>query len=176
MRSELEELLKKPDDKKPEDQQKQQQDQNQKQDQNSSRTRSSSRTKSSSKEQDQQQNPGGPQNQGGQKRDQQQQQRAPIAAGAKEKPEEANPGKQSAFGDMGRPLDAARTHGSPERDAEGGRREEGRTDDPARDNPELAVPLEKLEQVKNQDSPAELFEMLRKGEPTPPPVNTGKNW
>jgi hypothetical protein len=43
----------------------------------------------------------------------------------------------------------------------GVKKDEG--NDPARDNPELAVPLEKLEQVKNQDSPAELFEMLRKG-------------
>ena len=49
-------------------------------------------------------------------------------------------------------------------------------EDPARNNPELAVPLEKLEQLKSQDSPAELFEMLRNGEPIPTPTNTGKNW
>ena len=48
--------------------------------------------------------------------------------------------------------------------------------DPAENDPELAVPLEKLEQVKNQDSPAQLFELLRRGEPQPPPKNTGKNW
>jgi Ca-activated chloride channel family protein len=49
-------------------------------------------------------------------------------------------------------------------------------DDPARHDPELAVPLEKLERLKSKDSPAELFEMLRKGEPTPTPATTGKNW
>jgi hypothetical protein len=48
--------------------------------------------------------------------------------------------------------------------------------DPARRDPALAVPLEKLEQLKNQDSPAELFELLRRGEPLPPPTNKGPNW
>jgi hypothetical protein len=36
--------------------------------------------------------------------------------------------------------------------------------------------LEKLEQIKADDSPAELFEMLRRGEPLPTPTNKGKNW
>jgi hypothetical protein len=49
-------------------------------------------------------------------------------------------------------------------------------DDPARKDPELAIPLEKLEQIKADDSPAELFEMLRRSEPIPTPTNTGKNW
>jgi hypothetical protein len=49
-------------------------------------------------------------------------------------------------------------------------------DDPARHDPELTVPLEKLERLKTKDSPAELFEMLRKGEPTPTPAGAGKNW
>jgi hypothetical protein len=48
--------------------------------------------------------------------------------------------------------------------------------DPARRNPQLAVPLAKLEQLRSQDSPAELFGLLRRGEPTPTPVNNGKNW
>ena len=49
-------------------------------------------------------------------------------------------------------------------------------DDPASKDPELAVPLEKLEQLKADDSPAELFEMMRRSEPIPTPTNTGKNW
>jgi Ca-activated chloride channel family protein len=57
----------------------------------------------------------------------------------------------------------------------GGARKED-SSDPARADPELAVPLEKLEQLKSQDSPAQLFEMMRKGEPTPAPTGTGKNW
>ncbi len=50
------------------------------------------------------------------------------------------------------------------------------SNDPARKNPELAVPLEKLDQLKGEDSPGELFELLRKGEPIPPVTSTGKNW
>ena len=48
--------------------------------------------------------------------------------------------------------------------------------DPAMRDPDLAVSLEKLEQVKNADSPAELFDLLRRSEPIPPAPNTGKNW
>ena len=38
-------------------------------------------------------------------------------------------------------------------------------DDEAGKNPELAVPLQKLEQVRDKDSPAELFELLHDNEP-----------
>jgi Ca-activated chloride channel homolog len=48
--------------------------------------------------------------------------------------------------------------------------------DPAAKDPELAVPLQKLQQLKDGDSPAELFGLMRKGEPTPPPSTNGKNW
>ena len=41
-------------------------------------------------------------------------------------------------------------------------------------NPALAVPLEKLDQLKQQDSPAVLYELMR-GE-TKPPTNNGENW
>ena len=48
--------------------------------------------------------------------------------------------------------------------------------DPAMKNPELAVSLEKLEQVKNEDSPAELFDLMRRSEPSPPAPAAGKKW
>ncbi len=41
-------------------------------------------------------------------------------------------------------------------------------DDEAKEHPELAVPLQKLEQVRDQDSPAELFELLHQDEPKTP--------
>ena len=87
----------------------------------------------------------------------------------------AQPKDQSAFGDMGKaptPEPAERQHAMQK--VGGAKKQEG--EDPARRDPQLAIPLEKLEQVKNQDSPAELFDLLRKTEPTPPVTNTGKNW
>ena len=48
--------------------------------------------------------------------------------------------------------------------------------DPAQADPSLAVPLQKLDQIKNEDSPAQLYQLMRRGEPTPPPSNHGKNW
>ena len=155
MRSELEELLQKPEEKK------QQQDQQQKQDQQKGQNKEQS--------QDQQGSPpqsGKPEDShGADSRQQQKSQGAP-------KPE-----KQDAFGDMGKPAPPAPTPNEQQSSMQkvGGPRKD-QPKDPARSNPELAVPLEKLEQVRNQDSPGELFELLRRGEPTPPAKNTGKNW
>ena len=50
-----------------------------------------------------------------------------------------------------------------------------KTNDPAATRPELAVPIQKLEQVRNQDSPAELYQMIENNEPRPP-AKTGKDW
>ncbi len=166
MRSELEELLRKPDENKPQQQQQQNKDQQQNQDQQ--------------QKQDQQQS---------QAQNQDQQQGAPPQSGKQDKPgedkdkkqqkspESKNADKQKAFGDMGEPTTPPpdRRDGKSAMQKVGGPRKD-QPNDPARNDPELAVPLEKLEQVKNQDSPAELFELLRRGEPTPPPRNTGKNW
>jgi Ca-activated chloride channel homolog len=52
---------------------------------------------------------------------------------------------------------------------------EKRTGDGATDDPTLVVPMEKLDQLKQQDSPAALYQLLR-GENTPPPKPNGKNW
>ena len=40
-------------------------------------------------------------------------------------------------------------------------------DDERKEHPELAVPLKKLDQVRDKDSPAELFQMLHNDEPAP---------
>jgi len=156
MRAELEELLRKPPEKKPPPQQQQKQ-QPQQQDQN--------------QEQKQDQQQGSPSQPG-----QQDNSRAPNT-GRQDKPQQAGrPEAQHAFGDMGKPTPAPQEPGEPNSSMQRvGGPQKPRADDPARTDPELAVPLEKLEQVRNQDSPGELFELLRRGEPTPTP-NKGKNW
>jgi Ca-activated chloride channel family protein len=168
MRSELEDLLKKPEDKK----QQQQQQQNQKQDKKDQQDKE--QQKQDQQHQQQDQNPKGsppqpdkPEN----SKDQDSQQQP--------KPENANQqNRQSAFGDMGKapsPTPEARNEQQRAMQKVGGEKRD-QPDDPARHDPELAVPLEKLERLKSNDSPAELYQMLRKGEPTPTPPATGKNW
>jgi Ca-activated chloride channel family protein len=91
-------------------------------------------------------------------------------------PQSGQPKGQSAFGDMQNPPTPP-PQGKPEGPMQkvGGLKKD-EPNDPARANPELAIPLEKLERLRSQDSPAELFELLRRGEPMPPVTNTGKNW
>lgn len=48
-------------------------------------------------------------------------------------------------------------------------------DDERKEHPELAVPLQKLDQVRDKDSPAELFQLLHNDEP-PPAGQPKKNW
>ena len=155
LRAELEELLQKPPEKKPppQQQQQQQQQQDQKQDQ----------------KQDQQQ--GSPSQPG------QQDNSRSSGGGRREKPQQAGgPEKQDAFGDMGKPAPTPQEQGEPKSSMQRvGGPPKGKPGDPARRDPELAVPLERLEQVRGQDSPAELFELLRRGEPIPTP-SKGRNW
>ena len=173
LKAELEDLLKR------QDEQKQQQQQNQDKSQNPDKQQNKDQKQNQDQTQDQQQGQNrdpkerppqsGGQNDEGQQ--QQQQQQKPEERKAEQKP--------SAFGDMAGPTPTPTPPGAREpqqamQKVGGVRKDEPR--DPAMDNPELAVPLEKLERVKNQDSPAELFDLLRKGEPMPTPTNTGKNW
>jgi len=168
MRSELEELLKKPEEKKPppQPQQSQDQGQKQKQDQQQDQKQGERQDNKQDRQQSSRSQSGGQDNQ----------QNANDSQ--REKPTEARkPGGQDAFGDMGKGAPASKEPAEPEDAMQrvGGIRKD-RPNDPARKDPELAVPLEKLEQVKDQDSPAELFELLRRGEPKPPVRKTGKNW
>ncbi|MFA6960204.1 MAG: VWA domain-containing protein [Opitutaceae bacterium] len=99
---------------------------------------------------------------------------------------------QSAFGDMKKDPaekkpqpqpgtaekkpDQPETPESGEMQQVGGATEQTSTD-PAKLDPNLAIPLQKLDQVKQGDSPARLFQILQ-GPPsdTPTPANKGKNW
>jgi len=176
LRSELEELLQKPEDKKPDQKQNQNQDQKQDQQQNQDqqqKKQDGQQGQQGQPKQDQQGKPdqkdaGSPQNQNGQSKD------APPPAKSSEKDQDQ---KSSAFGDMHQPTPtpAAERRSAPQATQKvGGAKEQA--PDAARNDPQLAIPLEKLEQLKDQDQPAELAQMLRKGEPTPAPVNNGKNW
>lgn len=51
----------------------------------------------------------------------------------------------------------------------------GQSTDPARLDPSLTIPLQKLDQVKQGDSPAHLFKLLQ-GPSSAPPAPKGKDW
>ena len=177
MRSELEDLLKKPDDK---DQNQQNKDQDQKQNQNQKQDQKQDQKKDPKKDpqqQDAKQDKPKDQDQQGSKPDKPQDSKDQNDSQQNKPGEEKKPSQESAFGDMkkGAPTPPPREEPRGSMQKVGGVKKD-QPEDPARNNPELAVPLEKLEQLKSQDSPAELFGMMRKGEPTPTPANTGKNW
>jgi Ca-activated chloride channel family protein len=170
LRSDLEALLRK--EEPPKDDQKQQ-----KQDQQ----------KDEDKQQDSQQDKGG-----GQQQKQDESRQEPPKAGdgqpqprsgqspRPDTPKQGEPGSkspESAFGDMKQgptPEPTPRQSQQAMQRVGGERKDEA--PDPARRDPALAIPLEKLEQVKNGDSPAELFQMIRRNEPITTPVSNGKNW
>jgi Ca-activated chloride channel family protein len=175
LRSELEDLLKKPDEKKPDQQQQQnQQQQNQQGQQNPQK-------QGQQNQKDQQQNSQQPPQNGQKpppsKAQDNEQEKSENGANGQQSPasEQNKTNPQQAFGNMGKPSPPPDKPGQEPMQTVGGPRA-ANTKDPAQTDPELAVPLEKLEQVKNQDSPAALFDLLRRSEPIPPPKNTGKNW
>jgi len=171
LRSELEDLLRKPESKEDKKKQDQNQDQ-QNQDQQNQNQQNQDSQKQDQKQQEQ--NPQGSPPQSGKPEDSKDQNSQPQP----KRGDAQQQNQPSAFGDMGKA--AAPTPQSP-REPQGAMQKVGGvkndpSDDPARRDPALAVPLEKLEQLKGRDSPAELFEMIRKGEPSPLPTGTGKNW
>ena len=87
------------------------------------------------------------------------------------KPTEGKQG-QKAFGDM---KDQPPPPPPPEGDTQqvGGNPDKKPTD--ANTDPSLAMPLQKLDQLRTQDSPAKLFKLMQ-GDPQPVPAKKGKNW
>ena len=152
LRAELEELIKKeeppPEDKKEQDK-KDQEKQDQQQDQNQS--------------QDQQQD-----------KDQQQQQSDQQKQDQEQKEQQSQQQNQDAFGDMKDkqdPKPEPKPQPQPGTQKVGGQQEK----QPAEPvDAELAMPLQKLEQVRNQDSPAKLQQLMQGPQAKQKP--TGKNW
>ncbi|MBK8858327.1 MAG: VWA domain-containing protein [Opitutaceae bacterium] len=157
LRSELEALLQKPEQQRPEDQKK---DQQQQQNQDQQKDQQQDQQKQQDQQDSQQQ-----------KQDQSQSQ--PEQNPASKPEEQKDQQNDSAFGDMKEkneppPPPANETQkvgGTPEK--KDGEKE------PA--DPSLAMPLQKLDQIRNQDSPARLFQLME-GEKKPAPAKKGKNW
>jgi Ca-activated chloride channel family protein len=159
LRSELEALLKKPDEQKPQDQPKDQQQQNQDQQQN--------------QQQDQQKQPQDSQSQNSESQ-KQEPPSSPQDKKSESKPEEQKKPQQqnSAFGNMQEKNEPPPPPGDNQK--VGGAPEKKDTDrEPA--DPALAMPLQKLDQLRNQDSPAKLFQLME-GEMKPTPAKKGKDW
>ncbi len=161
LRTELEGFLKKPPTPPPDQQQqKQQQKQNQQQ---------SQQQKQDQSKQDQQQGqPSSSQSQT-QQEQQKQQQPAQDAPGQPQGP--GNQSKPPAFGGMNPP---------PPPGAGGTQKVGGKSEhappDAAKADPSLAGSLEKLDQIRGEDSPPELFQMMENNEPRPKNAHPGKDW
>jgi Ca-activated chloride channel family protein len=80
---------------------------------------------------------------------------------------------QSAFGEMSEqpPPPPPPPPQSGETQRIGGQQERR---DEAAGNPELAIPLQKLDQLRNQDSPARLFQLMQ--DPQGKPAEKGRDW
>ena len=164
LREELEALLQKPDEDKQdkEDKQDQQNQDDQKQDQQKQDQQKKSDQQKKQDQQDQQKSKSD-------QKDSSPQEQPPQDA----KPPEPNPQGESAFGDMNKkdeppppppPENTQKVGGAPEKTAE----------PPPPVDPSLALPMQKLEQLRNQDSPAQLFQLME-GEKKPT-KKTGKDW
>lgn len=170
LRKDLEALLPKP-----EDQQQDQPDQKDKQDNKDQNGEGGDKQKSDQKSDDQkdkqdQQNQEQQQQQDPSKQEQNQQDDKPAEAADQQQ-------QQKAFGDMNEqppnqpkdaqpePQDMQQVGGSEEKQPEAGKE----TD------PQLAIPLQKLDQLRNQDSPAKLYQILQ-GQPKATPAQKGKDW
>ncbi len=149
LRTQLDDLLRKTEEQKQnQQQQKQQQDKQQKKQQ----------------EQNQKQ-----QNSGGSPQQEQQQSQPRNQSGQPSNPQNPTSQQQSAFGDM------KAGQQPPGGNQQVGGRAENKRPDPAQADPALTAPLQKLDQLRDQDAPAELFQMIENNEPHPPETK-GKNW
>lgn len=84
---------------------------------------------------------------------------------------------ESAFGDLDPPDPAPPSTPPPPAPRDPGSQKVGgqqTQSTEARENPALALPLQKLDQLKQQDSPAELFQLLQ--DPNTQPPKTGRDW
>ena len=164
LREELEALLKKSDDDKQQDQ-KDQQDQQDKKDQQ--QQKQDQQKKDQKSKQQKQDSSGQPQDQKdkndpAEKEDQKQD----------AKPPEPKPQGESAFGDMNKKDPPPPP--PPESTQKVGGNHEKKDQPPEQVDPSLALPLQKLDQLRNQDSPAQLFQLMEGERKTV--KKTGKNW
>jgi len=155
LRRELEALLKKKESPKQDQQQQQKQDQQKQQDQQQQKNQQPQNSQDQKQQQPEQQ-----------KQDQQQSQQG-----------QPPPPKQSAFGDMkdksAQKSDQPPPPADPTEQQKVGGAQEKKEGDPGKD-PALAAPLQKLEQLKDQDSPAQLYQLMQG--PQTAPKKPAKDW
>ena len=164
LREELEALLQKPDEDKQDkqDKQDQQNQDDQKQDQQKQDQEKKSDQQKKQDKQDQQKSKSD-------QKDSSQQEQQPQDA----QPPEPKPQGESAFGDMNK-KDEPPPPPPPENTQKVGGAPEKKDEPPPQVDPSLALPMQKLEQLRNQDSPAQLFQLME-GEKKPT-KKTGKDW
>jgi Ca-activated chloride channel family protein len=168
LREELEALLKKPDDQEQQKQDQQKQD-DQKQNQNQDQ-----------QQQDDQQKQDAEQNQGNESEQQKDPSQSQKSEDQKEqKQSEADPKDEqqkedSALGDMKDREQPPSPPPTEDTQQVGGARKNEKGEETPID-PNLALPLQKLDQLRNQDSPAELFKLLE-GEKDNTPRKKTKDW
>ncbi len=165
LREELEALLKKNDDDKQQQDQKDQQDQQDKNDQQ--QQKQDPQKKDQKSKQQKQDSSGQPQDQKDKNDPAENEEQKQDA-----KPPEPKPPGESAFGDMNKKETPPPP--PPESTQKVGGNHEKPDQPPEPVDPSLALPLQKLDQLRNQDSPAQLFQLME-GEKKPV-KKTGKNW
>ena len=174
LRNQLEDLLKKSEEQKQKQQQqddKDKQDQKDQDDKNQQDKEQKDQKDQDKKSSDQQQQSKDQKNSQQQKQDQQKQQEQPQS-----KPEDQQKQGESAFGDMKKNEQPPPPPPPPDPGTQkvGGTPEKKESDQQPPD-PSLALPLQKLEQLRNQDSPAHLFQLME-GERKPGTKPKGKDW
>ena len=162
LREDLEALLKKPEEEKEQDKDQQNKDDQQQQNQDQKKQDQKSDQQKQDKSGQPQSNQEN-QNDSSQKQDPQQKQDS--------KPPEAKPG-ESAFGDMNKKEEPPPP--PPQSTQKVGGAQEKKEEQKEPSDPSLALPLQKLEQLRNQDSPAQLFQLME-GEKKAT-KKTGKDW
>lgn len=167
LRSELEALLEKAEPP-PEQQQQQDQDQpqndEQKQDQQNQPQSQNGQSSPENQQQDQSQQ---------QQQDSSSEQENSSDSDQQQEQQSGQPKQDSAFGDMDKKAPPPDPQQGQMQQVGGAQSQEGEgqeTTDPA-----LAMPLQKLQKIRDKDSPAELFQLME-GKPEKPAANKGKNW
>jgi Ca-activated chloride channel family protein len=151
LRSELQVLLQKPPEQKPPPQQQSQNRQNQQQQQQ--QQQQNQRNSSSQQRQNEDSSRPQDQNAPGQPRSQPQNESALGPMNSPNPPQPRDDGTQQVGG-------------APERPKR----------DPSTSDPQVEASIEKLDQIRDQDSPAELYQMIEKNEPHPPAPKPAKDW
>jgi Ca-activated chloride channel family protein len=170
LREELEALLQKPEEqKKEEPEPEKNQPQDNKDEKNSDQQKQDQQKQSQDQKQSNQKQPSSSE----QNKSEQQPKNQPFDQNTKPPEEQEPKPAESAFGDMRKDSPPPPPPGETQK--VGGVPPDKKETPPEAANPALAVPLQKLDQIRNQDSTARLFELMD-GEKRPDQKKTGKNW